>query len=52
MVHFRSRFTPAHHELINAVIIESATCADQNQNEDSDEEDATCTPADIKYPTD
>jgi hypothetical protein len=42
MVHFRSRFTPAHHELIKAVIIEAATCAehkakDQNQNEESDE---------------
>jgi hypothetical protein len=42
MVYFRSRFTPAHHELINAVIIEAATCAehkakDQNQNEESDE---------------
>lgn len=69
MVHFRSRFTPAHHELINGAIIEAATCAEhkakgQHQNEDSDEDDspppncgkllvdATCTPADIKYPTD
>ena len=26
MVHFRSRFTPAHHELINSAIIEAATC--------------------------
>jgi hypothetical protein len=42
MVRFGSRFTPAHHELIKAVIIEAATCAehkakDQNQNEESDE---------------
>jgi len=69
MVHFRSRFTPAHHELINSAIIEAARCAeekakDPNATEGNDEDDsppsnsgkllvdATCTPADIKYPTD
>lgn len=69
MVHFRSRFTPAHHELINSAIIEAATCAeekakdpDSTEGDDEDDSppsnsgkllvDATCTPADIKYPTD
>ena len=62
MVHFRSRFTEAHHESINSKIIAAAT--DTGEPEDTDEEDsppknagkllvdATCTPADIKYPTD
>ena len=64
MVHFRSRFSAADHERINEKIIEEATgeSKDSNQDEDSGDEppansgkllvDATCTPADIKHPTD
>ena len=62
MVHFRSRFSEDHHRKINDAIIETAT----KQNDDSDSDppppkqshggklliDATCTPADITYPTD
>ena len=65
MVHFRSRFSEEHHELINSKIIEAATGSDTDESggEDEDNEDppenagkllvdATCTPADIPYPTD
>lgn len=64
MVHFRSRFSEAHYELINSKIIEAATedDADKSCGNDNDEDppenvgkllvDATCTPADIRYPTD
>ena len=62
MVHFRSRFSEDHHRKLNDAIIETAT----KQNDDSDSDppppkqshggklliDATCTPADITYPTD
>jgi IS5 family transposase len=68
MVHFRSRFTAEHHELINTKIIAAATgIEDREDQSDIDEDDnegnaspnagkllvdATCTPADIRYPTD
>ena len=62
MVHFRSRFSAEHHQLINSKIIEAATCSEaEERSEDSDDTppnsgkllvDATCVPADIKYPTD
>lgn len=64
MVHFRSRFTSDHHELINSKIIEQG-CQAKEQTESKQEDDqdrhppsgkllidATCTPADIKFPTD
>lgn len=70
MVHFRSRFSARHHELINSKIIDEATGGgiDEEppgpdvQDASTEEEpvatsgkplvDATCVPADIKYPTD
>ena len=65
MVHFRSRFTTEHHELINTKIIEAATGSEDQSNVDEDNDagdeppnsgkllvDASCTPADIRYPTD
>ena len=65
MVHFRKRFTEEHHQLINSAIIDQATeqqsdtCDDDesSNNESSNNSgklliDATCTPADITYPTD
>lgn len=63
MVHFRSRFSEEHHELINSKIIAAATGGDAAESGEEDDEDppenagkllvdATCTPADIRYPTD
>jgi IS5 family transposase len=64
MVHFRSRFTEEDHQRINTKIIEKATGAQDPApppGEDDDDPpanegkllvDATCTPADITYPTD
>lgn len=67
MVHFRSRFSTQHHEMINEKIIEAATRSatdgeDKTDDNDSNQDghpnagkllvDATCTPADIRYPTD
>lgn len=62
MVHFRARFKEAAHQRINEAIIELATPkADGQDDEDQDDPpanggklliDATCTPADIGYPTD
>lgn len=61
MVHFRSRFSQEHHRRINDAIIESATAGhgteDTQDNEPPENSgkllvDATCTPADIRYPTD
>ena len=63
MVHFRSRFSEDHHRKINHAIIQAAT---KEEDEDDDPKppsqnqshggklliDATCTPADITYPTD
>lgn len=70
MVHFRSRFSARHHELINSKIIDEATVGGidkeppgpDGHSASAPEEpvansgkllvDATCVPADIKYPTD
>jgi hypothetical protein len=66
MVHFRSRFSAEHHQLINSKIIEAAagtkSAAEGNVEDDSDDApssnrgkllvDASCVPADIRYPTD
>ena len=66
MVHFRSRFTQEHHRLINEKLIQASTTKPKDKDKvggnDSDPGppknsgkllvDATCTPADIKYPTD
>lgn len=62
MVHFRSRFTEQHHQRINGRIVEEATGETQPDDHDADGGppsnagkllvDATCTPADITYPTD
>ena len=63
MVHFRSRLGEEHHQRINARIIDLATREEQPVSEDDDDDtdppnagkllvDATCTPADITYPTD
>ena len=67
MVHFRSRFTTEHHQLINSKIIGEATgsvAEEPPEKEDAPSDgdtplnsgkllvDATCVPADIKYPTD
>jgi hypothetical protein len=67
MVHFRSRFTAEHHQLINSKIISQASGSTPNepsgtQNDAIDGDtppncgkllvDATCVPADIRYPTD
>ena len=66
MVHFRSRFSEAHHRRINEKLIAQSTpklnCTEE-RTDDSDDApprsnsgkllvDASCTPADIKYPTD
>ena len=56
MVHFRSRFTEEHHQLINSAIIPQPPQSDDD-NQPSGHSgklliDATCTPADITYPTD
>ena len=63
MVHFRARFTEAAHQRINDAIIELATPKSDDQSDDDDQDDppakggkllidATCTPADISFPTD
>ena len=68
MVHFRSRFTEEHHQRINSKIIHQATeeteCAGEDKAEGEEDDDgpppnagkllvdASCTPADISYPTD
>ena len=67
MVHFRSRFSAEHHQRINAKIIAAATAPDKDDppKKDGGEDgggspshagkllvDATCTPADIRFPTD
>ena len=66
MVHFRFRFAQEHHRLINEKLILASTAktkdADKPQDQGKDDSppknsgkllvDATCTPADIKYPTD
>lgn len=65
MVHFRSRFTQEHHRLINEKLIQGSAAKPKDQTDDNDDSpprlpknsgkllvDATCTPADIKYPTD
>ena len=66
MVHFRVRFTQEHHRLIDEKLILASTAktkdADKPQDKGKDDGppknsgkllvDATCTPADIKYPTD
>lgn len=64
MVHFRSRFTQKHHQRINDEIIKLATESGRDEKEDDSDSDdppaptgkllvdATCTPADITYPTD
>lgn len=64
MVHFRSRFGPEDYQRINGEIIRAATGQkeDKAAEEKPDQEppanegkllvDATCTPADITYPTD
>ena len=67
MVHFRSRFSQEDHQRINASIIAAASGIEAEKNEDSVDDDgtgsppensgkllvdATCTPADIRYPND
>lgn len=63
MVHFRSRFGEQEHQQINSEIIRRATgTAEAETENEQDKEppanagkllvDATCTPADITYPTD
>ncbi len=61
MVHFRSRFSQEHHQRINDKVIHSASDVQQTQGGEDKEPpensgkllvDATCTPADIRYPTD
>lgn len=65
MVHFRSRFSEAHHKLINSQIIAAATGSKTDESDKEDQDggtapehagkllvDATCMPADIRYPTD
>lgn len=63
MVHFRSRFGQEDYQRINTEIIRLATEAGQEENDGDQEEeppgndgklivDASCTPADITYPTD
>jgi hypothetical protein len=66
-VHFRSRFSQEDHQRINASIIAAVTGMEAQKNEDSVDGngtsgpsensgklliDATCTPADIRYPID
>lgn len=62
MVHFRSRFSQEHHRRINNAIIQRATESEEDDDGDNGSAtpghkgklliDATCTPADITYPTD
>ena len=67
MVHFRSRFSQEDHQRINASIIAAASGIEASKNEDPGDGDgtsgpsensgkllvdATCTPADIRYPND
>jgi len=61
MVHFRSRFSESHHRRINEKLIAASIHAERPGNDDDSEPpankgkllvDASCTPADIKYPTD
>ena len=61
MVYFRSRFSQQHHQRINEKIIQPATGEQEPQDKQYEEPpensgkllvDATCTPADIGYPTD
>jgi hypothetical protein len=67
MVHFRSRFSAEHHQLINSKIISEATGCEPKEPVVTQDDpaggdsppnsgkllvDATCVPADIKYPTD
>jgi hypothetical protein len=63
MVHFRSRFGEKEYQRINSEIIRQATGTQEVQKEDEQDKkppgnegkllvDATCTPADITYPTD
>lgn len=67
MVHFRARFDEAAHQRINEAIIKLATPEKDTAAEDDDHDgdppanknndgklliDATCTPADVSYPTD
>ena len=67
MVHFRSRFSQEDHQRINASIIAAASGIEVQKNEDPGDDDgtggppensgkllvdATCTPADIRYPND
>ena len=68
MVHFRKKFTQEHHQRINSKVIAKATEKEEinqesppkSSDEGSDKPthagkllvDATCTPADITYPTD
>ena len=64
MVHFRSRFSQEHHRKINETIIARAVeSTSENKNSEDDDQDppafkgkllidASCTPADITYPTD
>jgi hypothetical protein len=67
MVHFRSRFSAEHHQLINSKIISEATGCEPEEPVVAQDDpsggdppansgkllvDATCVPADIKYPTD
>ena len=60
MVHFRKRFTQEHHDKINRVVIKEGTPSNSENSDQQDPPshggklmiDATCTPADISYPTD
>ena len=64
MVHFRNRFTAEHHQGINSRIVKEATAETSPTRESKDRDDApppnagkvlvdaTCTPADITYPSD
>ena len=61
MVYFRSRFSQEHHRRINEKIIQPASRERESQDKQDEEPpensgkllvDATCTPADISYPTD
>ena len=67
MVHFRSRFSQEDHQRINASIIAAASGIEAQKDEDPGDDngasgssensgkllvDATCTPADVRYPND
>ena len=61
MVHFRTRFSEEHHRKMNDAMIEAATKEDEEEPKPPSPSqshggklliDATCTPADITYPTD